>query len=161
RLLSWTTARAVLNLSFRPIRSAISRALVPMALALLIGGPAFSSHPGREFYLDCAGSDSSSGTSPGTPWKTLARLNAERLLPGDTVYLKRGCLWRETLMPNGNGAQPTIDGADPVTGWKRVPSSKGAFMAPFGRKPANVYVDDADGWGLREASSLGALSPGS
>lgn len=166
---------AMLNFSFRPIRSAISWALIPAGLALLIGGPALASHPGREFYLDCAGSDSSSGTSPISPWKSVARLNAERLLPGDTAYLKRGCLWRETLMPNGDGAQglpititaygdgdpPTIDGADPVTGWKRVPSSNVLFMAPLGRKPANVYVDDAGGWGLDEASSLGALSPGS
>ena len=128
---------------------------------------------GRSYYLDTAGNDSNSGTSPAHPWRTLRMLDSIRLAPGDTVYLKRACVWHETLVPNGSGAPdnpitvtaygegspPTISGADRVTGWSRGPSS--VYKARLAHKPVNVYVDTASGWGLEPAASLGSMRPGS
>jgi len=51
------------------------------------------------FYVDPAGNDSNSGTSPAAPWRTVAKVNASVFQPGDKVVFKSGGLWRETLQP--------------------------------------------------------------
>ncbi|MBX3438035.1 MAG: right-handed parallel beta-helix repeat-containing protein [Planctomycetaceae bacterium] len=51
------------------------------------------------YYIDASqGADDNAGTSPETPWKTLARVNAERLRGGDTVLFKRGEHWPDHLI---------------------------------------------------------------
>ncbi len=59
---------------------------------------------GRSFYVDPAGNDTNVGTSPNSPWRSIAKLNALGFQPGDTVYFKRGGTWRETLEPHQGGA---------------------------------------------------------
>ncbi len=44
----------------------------------------------RTYYLNNAGNDANTGTSPAHAWRTTARLNAARLLPGDHVLLAGG-----------------------------------------------------------------------
>src|SRR5207244_10127289 len=71
------------------------------------------------------GSDTNQGTSTSTAWKTIARANLNTYLPGDSILLKRGCVWSEpgfkaqgngtaaspiTLADYGNGAPPEING---------------------------------------------------
>jgi hypothetical protein len=65
------------------------------------------------------------------PWKTIAKVNATALRPGQSVGFKRGEVWREMLTPGqsgtpgspitfaayGVGAQPIISGADLVSSW--------------------------------------------
>eukprot|EP01044_Picomonas_judraskeda_P037116 COSAG03_NODE_16699_length_394_cov_1.237288_1_plen_91_part_10 len=48
----------------------------------------------RVFYVDPQGSDSAAGTSPGSAWKSVSRVNSESLKPGDRVLFKRGGEWR-------------------------------------------------------------------
>jgi len=124
--------------------------------------PAHAQSPGRSFYVDPAGNDANSGTSAASPWRTIAKVNALAFAPGDTVYFKRGGIWRETLEPHrggtpgrpvtftgyGSGALPIINGSDVITGW--TPASGGIFRARS-QKPANVYVDGRPGWGLLHA----------
>jgi parallel beta-helix repeat protein len=86
------------------------------------------------YYVDnVTGSDSNSGTSPSTAWKTVARVNQASFAPGDQVLFKRGGIWREQLnisaagMPGnpilfdayGSGNPPAISGSDllPVPVW--------------------------------------------
>jgi hypothetical protein len=123
----------------------------------------------RVFYVDPAGNDSNSGTSPTSPWRSVAKVNALAFQPGDTVYLKRGGLWRETLAPRrggapgspvtftgyGTGPQPVINGSDIIGGWSS--SGGGALYHAQSEKPANVYVDGRPGWGLLHA----CCAPGS
>lgn len=40
---------------------------------------------------------------PNTPWKTLGKVATVALQPGDSVLLRRGGTWRETLRPTGSG----------------------------------------------------------
>jgi hypothetical protein len=123
----------------------------------------YADSEGQAYYLDNAsGSDSNSGRSPGAPWRTIGKVNSIALAPGDTVYLKRGGIWRETLDPKiggapgrpitfaayGSGPQPTISGSDPVRGWKAA--DKPVYRA-YSAKPGNVYVDGGPGWGLAHA----------
>ncbi len=123
---------------------------------------------GRSFYVDPAGSDSNSGTSPESPWRSIAKVNALALEPGDTIYFKRSGEWRETIEPRrggapgqpvtftayGNGPQPIISGSDIIRGWTR---GDGAIYRAHSQKPVNVYVDGRPGWGLLHA----CCAPGS
>jgi hypothetical protein len=64
------------------------------------------------YYVANKGSDAALGTSPEAPWKTIARVNATKLAPGDAVLLKRGDRWREQLDPqSGSEGRPITYGA--------------------------------------------------
>lgn len=82
---------------------------------------------GSTYYVDAtSGSDSNSGLAPDKPWKTINKVNNSTFLPGDSVLLKRGEIWREKLtVPSGGsignpitlgsystGAKPIIQGAN-------------------------------------------------
>lgn len=88
-----------------------------LAMAVAILAPAADA---TSYYVDCVnGLDKSDnpGTSPGSPWKTLGRVNGfvpghvysgnatltdTGFNPGDTVYLKRGCSWDWHLLISPN-----------------------------------------------------------
>ena len=78
------------------------------------------------YYVDAtAGSDSNNGISPGSPWKTIAKVNATPLNPGDSVLFKRDSIWREQLTnPSAGSAGNAITYADYGTGNK--PSIRGS-----------------------------------
>ena len=78
------------------------------------------------YYVDncvTVGNDSNNGTSPSTPWLTIAHVNAQSFNPGDSILFQHGCVWRETLTTSsagstgnpitfgayGSGAQPIIN----------------------------------------------------
>jgi hypothetical protein len=69
-----------------------------------------------DYYVDsAAGVDTNNGTSTGTPWQTLAKVNSVMFAAGDNVYFKRGGSWTGTLYPKidvtninaGIGTSPT------------------------------------------------------
>ena len=93
-----------------------------------------SQDPSFIYYVDSAnGSDSNPGTLA-QPWKTIAKVNATPLLPGQSVAFQAGGVWREQLtVPSsgraknpitftsyGSGAQPIITGADLLSGFTNV-----------------------------------------
>lgn len=131
-----------------------------------------SGSDGRSFYVDPNGSDTNAGTNPSHAWRTLGKVNSVTLLPGDTVHLKAGGLWREILQPRnggavghpitftayGQGPKPIINGSDVVSGWIAV--SKGVYRAACSL-PNNVYSDGKPDWGLVHATSNDEMSPGS
>jgi parallel beta helix pectate lyase-like protein len=146
-------------------RYSVRNIILLIVIALLFGlyHRAPGAQPGaRSFYLDPAGADSSSGTSPSTPWRTVARVNATALDPGDTFYFKRGGIWREMIDPirggaagspvtftaYGSGPPPIISGSDVVTGWA---AAGGGVYRAHSLKPNNVYLDGGPGWGLTHA----------
>jgi hypothetical protein len=79
---------------------------------------------GTTYYVSPNGSDSSSGTSPGSAIKTLGRASGLPLGPGDEVLLERGAtfsgklaVWRSgtaaspiTIGAFGSGAKPVVTG---------------------------------------------------
>jgi hypothetical protein len=82
-------------------------------------------------YVDATnGNDGWAGTFA-APWKTIAKVNAATLVPGDVVLFKCGEMWRETLVIGqtgtsgspitygsyGTGAKPIINGADILPTW--------------------------------------------
>ena len=51
-----------------------------------------------ENYVDAEeGRDSNAGRSDDEPWQSIRRVNRARLQPGDTMRLRAGCSWRESL----------------------------------------------------------------
>ena len=91
----------------------------------------------RTFYVDAsAGDDANNGLAPPEAWKTLDRVNAADLKPGDTVRFKCDEQWRGSLVPvsgeegspvtytsYGSGPKPLLLGSKPrhcQEDWVRV-----------------------------------------
>lgn len=55
------------------------------------------------YYVNEKGNDSNTGKSPEAAWRTLSRVNTTTFLPGDSILLKSGSVWNETLQPKGSG----------------------------------------------------------
>ena len=83
------------------------------------------------YYVSNAGSDTASGTSSASPWKTVAKVNSSAFSPGDQILFNCGGVWREQLnIPSsgssaapitfgayGTGNAPIISGSNVATGW--------------------------------------------
>jgi hypothetical protein len=58
-----------------------------------------------DYYVSSSGgTDTSSGRGTAQAWKTLERVNHASLAPGDSVWLKRGDVWYETLQSPSSGS---------------------------------------------------------
>lgn len=76
--------------------------------------------PGTTYYVSEHGSDENDGLTPASPWKTLAKVSAAALLPGDGVRFCRGDLFRGYLQTKpgvtyaayGEGEKPKLYGWD-------------------------------------------------
>lgn len=106
-------------------------------------------------YIDATlGNDSNPG-SASAPWRSFANIDATTITAGMSILLKRGEVWRESLVlpasdirvdAYGEGALPKIDGSTALSGW----SSLGA----------NIYsstVSLAAGQGLGNLSQDGLM----
>ena len=104
------------------------------AISLFVLITAFSASATTYYVDNCVtpGNDLNSGTSPASPWLTLAKVNSTPLNPGDTVLFQSGCQWNEVLAPTSSGAygspitynaygsvggNPIIANSTRVTGW--------------------------------------------
>lgn len=59
-----------------------------------------------KYYVDSQyGNDDHSGKSQKLAWKSLAKVNAQTLVPGDQVFFKRGGKWDGQLLPKGSGSK--------------------------------------------------------
>lgn len=79
--------------------------------ALLPAVPLQHQRAGTTYYVDSrAGSDGASGTSATAPWKTLDKVNAADLKPGDAISFKRGSSFdgELKLSAKGTAARPIV-----------------------------------------------------
>lgn len=59
---------------------------------------------GRQFYVDSnGGSDSNSGTSSSTPWRSLNKVNSTTFKAGDVINFRRGSVWTGNLQVRSSG----------------------------------------------------------
>ncbi len=84
-----------------------------------------------DYYVSNSGYDTNSGTSIASPWRTIAKVNAQSFSAGDNIYFQRGGSWNETLVVGnsgtsgnpitygayGSGDKPKITGLTTVSGW--------------------------------------------
>lgn len=129
-------------------------------LRSLIASVAAESYP--IYYISNDGSDDSTGLTPITAWKTIAKVMASNPAPDSKILFKRGDEWREQLtIPTsgtadqrivygayGTGAKPIINGADVVTGWgdsyNNIDSDIWGTVSPnVTTTRATVVIDDS------------------
>lgn len=95
--------------SLAPAGPTRSLAIAGVALLLALALVPFAAQPARAataYYVSSStGSDTNSGTSSASPWRTFAKVNsATTYVAGDSILLKSGDTWTgETLAPNGSG----------------------------------------------------------
>lgn len=111
--------------------SFIARAFLLLLFLLLL-----HTSKATNYYFSAAGNDSRTALEaqdPSTPWRSLAKLNSifSSLLPGDTIFFKRGDVFEGSLditrsgnssnpimlTAYGNGARPVISGFTVLTAW--------------------------------------------
>jgi hypothetical protein len=98
----------------RGISDGVARLLANAAVLALVAlfsvvTPQPAAASGRQFYVDnVSGSDSSSGTSSTSPWKSLAKVNAASFRPGDVVNFKRGSVWTGSLQVRNSGTSTAV-----------------------------------------------------
>ena len=110
-------------------------------MAALLASLCLPAQAATFFVSQSQGNDANTGLAQNVPWKTLNRVLAQSLNPGDTVLLRRGDAWRESLIVNrsgtqlnpitfgayGTGALPLLDGSDPVGALNSLGSNKFSF----------------------------------
>jgi len=83
------------------------------------------------YYISATGNDLANGTTTGTPWQTLTKVNSTTFSAGDQILFQRGCTFYGSLTINqsgttgnpitfgayGSGANPIITGFTDVTSW--------------------------------------------
>jgi hypothetical protein len=85
------------------------------------------------YYVSNAGSDANNGTSAGTSWQTINKINGFSFSDGDTIKLKCGDTWIEKLLPQSNVYYTSYSTGD-------KPLISGFATASFGSPTANVYT---------------------
>ncbi len=77
--------------------------LAVLSRPLVFAGPTAPNSP-TVYYVDSAsGDDGNLGTSVGTAWRSLPKVNATTFLPGDRILFKSGGVWTGQLWPKGSG----------------------------------------------------------
>ncbi|MGH6846759.1 MAG: hypothetical protein ACREC0_04755 [Methylocella sp.] len=111
------------------------------ALSALVG-PAIST---TVFYVAAAGSDTlNNGTSPSTPWQTLAHVRLQTFAAGTSVLLNRGDVWREQLfISSGSSGTPIVydaygTGPNPII----QPSASAALTSQWTNVGGNVWTSN-------------------
>lgn len=111
------------------------------------------------YYVSNAGADGNNGTSSATAWRTLAKVNAQVFSPGDTIYLQRGGIWREPLIPPSSGTSGNPIRFD-AYGSGAAPVITAATPMPFIDDGSWTHVDGGSGntWKAAIPSTLGTAT---
>jgi len=114
---------------------------------------------GTDYYVDAAGSDSNSGKSTSSPWRTIAKVNSYTgFAAGDRILLKRGQTWREQLIvpksgtssspivfgTYGTGNKPMLKGSALVTNWVGAGTTN-KWKASLSSVPNQVFFNGVRG----------------
>ena len=153
-------AQALSVLSHTEAATSPSSTATPTAAATRVGAAVTAA--GITYYVDSkTGSDTNNGQSAVTggsgvgPWRSLAKLAAATLLPGDTVRLTCGSVWKETLRLAASGTatspitvgsnpvacatSPAIDGSTSIAASAWTLHSGNIYKAPLAAAPLQVF----------------------
>jgi len=83
---------------FGPVTAAF-----PLLLSALLVSSCYDGRMSAYHVDSLNGNDRNTGKSPAEAWKTLRRAMKQKLGPGDSLLLKRGCSWNESLRIRGSG----------------------------------------------------------
>ncbi len=105
------------------------------------------------YYVSNSGSDSNSGMSESSPWRSLTKVNSYFFMAGDKILFKRGDSWEGTITVRtsgtagnpitygayGSGNKPRIYGSEVITGWTRY--SGNIYKATVGKEVTQLFID--------------------
>jgi Right handed beta helix region/Secretion system C-terminal sorting domain len=107
------------------------------------------------YYLATNGNDNNNGTSTATPWRTIAKLNAQiannSIVSGDFIYFRKGDVFEGEVKLTGNQTnisfnqwgsalnRPIIKGTRAITGWTAVPNRPNLYYATLDTVPEMVF----------------------
>jgi hypothetical protein len=133
-------------------------------LLFMIGARALAT---TYYVSSSAGNDANNGTSSGSAWQTIAHVNGQTFLAGDSILFKRGDVWNESLAPGssgssgnpitfdayGTGAAPNLTGyyAVPATAWVLVTGNAWKAAVPAGYTTINFCLFGSI-WGQKVAA---------
>ena len=113
------------------------RLLFFLFLLLLVGEQAAAT----TYYVRIAGNNTQAGTTPATAWRSIARVNAATLRPGDQVLFEGEQTFVGGLQLNGNtqgtAVQPIVYGSY-GRGWATI--SSGGACGLMARNTAGIEL---------------------
>ena len=83
------------------------------------------------YYVSTSGNDTNNGLTTGTPFKTIAKVNALNLQPGDKVLFKCGDVWRGEMLlvyESGAAGNPITFGSYPTSNCANKPILSGTQL---------------------------------
>ena len=136
----------------------------------------------RTYYADARdGNDAADGLTPATAWRSLDKVNAAPLRPGDRVLFRRGGIWRGQLVPHsgtadrpvtygafGEGAKPALLGsvaANSPSDWMSAGgnvwvTTGGPDRAALAVDVGNIILDEGAGTGVKKWREVDLREPG-
>lgn len=83
----------------------ISGGVILALLTIIVSVSSKVSPPeNTNYYIDAvSGNDNNNGTTPGTAWQSLEKVNSIVFKPGDSILFKANCTWTGGLEPKGSG----------------------------------------------------------
>lgn len=102
-----------------------------------------------DYYVNLLGDDSNAGTSEAYPWQSIDRVNAARLLPGDSVLFQAN----QTFLGNLRFAEKDTDRVDVPITISSYGSGRATINAECG---AGCVVKNRGGIHLKELNFIGA-----
>jgi hypothetical protein len=99
---------------------------------------------GTSYYVDSSGgNDANNGSSAGTAWRSLAKVNGFTFQPGDELLFKAGEVWSGQLHPKGSGNSANIIAIDQYgTGNKPRFDGQGSVTD-------TVYLENQEYWDIK------------
>jgi hypothetical protein len=126
------------------------------------------------YYVSSSGgNDLNSGTTAAAAWQTVAKVNAQTFVAGDSILFRRGDVWNESLAPAssgsagnpiafdayGTGAPPNLTGYYAVapTSWVHVTGSAWKAPLPAGYSTVSFCLFGSV-WGQKVSASTSNLT---
>ncbi|HTQ63707.1 MAG TPA: right-handed parallel beta-helix repeat-containing protein [Puia sp.] len=83
---------------------------IPLAAELIVISLLIfsTSYSGEKYFISSFGNDGNAGTSPDAPWRTISKLNGADIAPGDSIFFRRGGVWREPLIPSSGDSLKNV-----------------------------------------------------
>jgi hypothetical protein len=103
------------------------------------------------YYVSNAGSDAAAGTSTGTAWQTITKVNASTFASGDSILFRKGDTFYGAIVHThnsiivssyGTGAKPIRTGMNTVTGWTSVGGGIYKASTPYAKNSLQVVTLD-------------------
>ncbi len=125
--------------------------LAVMMTVMTVAIPLTASAANTTYYVDATGgNDSNNGTSTGTAWQTLTKVNATTFGPGDQILFKRGGSWTGTLYPKGSGSSASrITISAYGTGNLPVINGNGKYYTAADPIDSAVYFKNQSYWTIQ------------